>query len=169
METQKKYHNLVLLDENNATKQFVMKKLTFIFLLFLFGIVIGALFISFMHNKNKLTTQVISVIEPLPRANIADSLQAIVPSSLSELQGITAITPSLFKTDGCSVESLGRNLSEGCSVDDYVETPIDTKPDNSETDVTPLDGLIILEENINDAGRSVNEENAGVTNILDLQ
>ena len=171
MEIQKKYHNLVLLDENNATKQFVMKKLTFIFLLFLSGIVIGALFISFLHNKNKLTTQAIAVIEPLPKANMADSLQAIVPSSSAELQGITAITPSSFKTDGCSVESLGRNLNEGCSVDDYVdvETPIDTEPDNSATGVTPLDGLITLEENINDAGRSVNEEDAGVTNILDLQ
>ncbi len=167
MEIQKKYHDLVLLDESNGVNQFVMKKTAFIFLLFFFGIVIGAFLISILHNKNKLTTQTISIIEP--KANVTNFSQEIVPSSSSELQGITAITASSSKTDGCSVESLGRNLTEGCSVDDYTEIPIDKKPDNTATSVTSLDGLISPEDNIKDAGSSVSEEDAGVTNILDLQ
>ena len=155
METQKKYHDLVLIDENNETKQFVMKRLVFIFLLFFAGIVIGAFLISLLHNKNKLTTQVISTKESLIGS------QKIIPPIGSELQPITTLAPS--ETDGCSIESLGRNVAEGCSVDEYSENAIDLKSDNKEIGATNLDELTTPVSDTKDTGAS------GVTNILDLQ
>ena len=153
METQKKYHDLVLLDKNNGTEQIVVKKVIFIFLLFLAGIVIGALLISFLHNKNKLTPQALSVIEPLPIGNITNSLQEVASP---KLQAITTITAPSSKTDGCSVESLGRNVTEGCSVDDYAEPPVNTSLETLVAPESPINGMDTPTK-------------SGVTNILDLQ
>ena len=69
-------------------------------------------------------------------------------------------------TDGCSVESLGGNVSEGCSADDYAEIPVDTQSDNSTAGITQLDSLVTPEENNNDTDTP---SDSGVTNILDLQ
>ncbi len=153
METQKRYHNLVLLDDNNESKQLVTKKLFFIFLLFFAGLMIGALLISLLHNKNKLTAQAVPTTE---------ELQEIAPP---ELQSITTITPS-SKKDGCSIESLGRNIAQGCSVDDYAETPI--KLDNATTGITELNTLSAPKDTANKADIP-SKNNGNTTNILDLQ
>jgi len=159
METQKRYHDLVLLDDNNESKQIVTKKLFFIFLLFLVGVVIGALLISLLHNKNKLTAQAVSTTGSI--GNITGELQEIAPP---ELQSITTITTPSSKKDGCSIESLGRNLVEGCSVDDYAEMPAEL--DNTAVGMTKLDILSAPENTANNVDiPSV----GGVTNILDLQ
>ena len=160
METQKRYHNLVLLDDNNEGKQIVTKKLFFIFLLFLAGLVIGALLISLLHNKNKLTAQAISTTESI--ANITGELQEIAPP---DLQSITTIIPSSEK-DGCSIESLGRNIAQGCSVDDYAETPLES--DKTTTDITKLNTLSTPKDTTNKVD-TPSKSKGDVTNILDLQ
>ena len=162
METQKKYHNLVLLGDNNDTRQIFMKKFVFVFLLFFAGIIIGAFLISLLHNKNKLTDSTLSMAKP-SIDNITSSLPEITSSATSELQSITTIaTPS--KTDRCSIESLGRNMTQGCSVDDYAEIPLEKKPEDTATGITKLDTFAMPADTVNDSPPT-----EGVTNILDLQ
>ena len=153
METQKKYHDLVLIDENNETKQLVIKKLVLIFLLFFIGVVVGAFLISLLHNKNKLTAQII----PIKKVSMGSSQRKTPPIS-SELQSITALVPS--ETEGCSIESLGRNIKEGCFVDEYSEKPA-LKSDNKKIGVTNLDKLT--------TSISATTKSSDMTNILDLQ
>jgi hypothetical protein len=156
MATQKKYHNLVLLDEASEASQLDIKKLL-IFFLFLVGIVIGGVFISLLYEEPYRTAQV------LPTTNSVSDIQ---PQEIApvELQSITEMLPVSDKSSGCSIESLGRNtVDKSCSVDDYKEEPIDTALTDSSADVTGLDRL----------GKTLNKtdeaEVRGITNILDLK
>ena len=62
MATQKKYHDLVILDrENTGAKQIKAKKLVSGILFFIVGAFIGAFLISALNNKNTGLTQITPV------------------------------------------------------------------------------------------------------------
>jgi len=162
MATQKKYHNLVLLDEASEVSQLDIKKPMFILFLFLAGIVIGGVFISLLYEEHYRTAQIL----PTSLSSSTDSVSDIQPQKIApaKLQSITEMLPVSDKSSGCSIESLGRNTVEkGCSVDDYKEEPIGTALTDSSAKVTGLDGL----------GKTLNKtdeaEVGGITNILDLK
>jgi hypothetical protein len=163
MATQKKYHNLVLLDEASEASQLDIKKLVSILFLFLVGIVIGAVFISFLYEEQY------KMLQPQPTSLSAstDSLIQTQEVASGKLQSITELTPVSDKSSGCSIESLGRNTVEkGCSVDDYKEIPADTALIDSSIATTGLDGLISSEDTVKKTDDSAVE---GITNILDLK
>jgi len=161
MATQKKYHDLVILDhENVGAKQISAKKLISGILFFIIGIFIGALLISVLNNKNSsLITQAPPVTTQPSSPNSSD----IAPIT-TELQSITSITPSA-KEGGCGIESLGRNNPEGCSADAFTETPLNPTEDSA-TEVTDLNFLDTPDDNTIENNSA---PESGVTNILDLK
>ncbi|RTZ64621.1 MAG: hypothetical protein DSZ29_05340 [Aquificaceae bacterium] len=160
MATQKKYHDLVILDhENVGAKQISAKKLISGILFFIIGIFIGALLISILNNKNSsLITQAPPVTTQSSSSNGSD----IAPIT-TELQSITSITPSA-KEGGCGIESLGRNNPEGCSADAFTETPLNPTEDST-TEVTDLNFLDTPDNTV----ESNSAPESGMTNILDLK
>jgi hypothetical protein len=165
MATQKKYHNLVLLDETAEVNQpDVIKKISVAFL-FVAGIAVGAIFTSLLYEDYAVSRS--DSMATLSSINsMSDSAtQEMAPM---ELQSITekAIASSP-KSSGCSIESLGRNTTEkGCSVDDYKEVAADsglgdTTGITSLGDLSSDDGGLIKTDAVKDSG--------AITNILDLQ
>ncbi|HFC91401.1 MAG TPA: hypothetical protein ENJ51_01165 [Leucothrix mucor] len=165
MTTQKKYHNLVLLDESAEANQPDVIKIISGAFLFVTGIAVGAIFISHLYEDYAASRSgsmaTLSSIEHT--SDLATQKTAPV-----ELQSITetAVASSL-KSSGCSIESLGRNAPEtGCSVDDYKEVAADRELGDA-TGITSLgdlstsDGGLIKTDAPKDSGT--------VTNILDLQ
>jgi len=164
MATQKKYHHLVLLDEASKASQLDIKKLLSILFLFLAGIIIGGVFISFLYEEHYRTAQTLPVSLPSSMASVTDiQSQEIAPA---ELLPITEILPVSDKSSGCSIESLGRNaVDKGCSVEDFKEEEVAIEaalPDSS-VNITGLDGLRETSNKTDDA------EVGGITNIFNLK
>ena len=161
MATQKKYHDLVILDrENTEARQTKAKKLVSGILFFIIGVFIGALLISVLNNENTGLTQVSPITIHSSPSNDSD----IAPIT-TELQSITSITPSSEKS-GCGIESLGRNSLEGCSSDAFTETPLDATKTNA-AEVSDINSLDDTPKDIPSDNDSTLD--SGVTNILDLQ
>ncbi|MCK5918950.1 MAG: hypothetical protein KAG34_11010 [Cocleimonas sp.] len=162
MTTQKKYHNLVLLDKSSAEHQQDVSKPISVAFLFIAGIAVGAIFISLLY-EDYAVSQVTSTATLSSLHSISDSsTQEITPM---ELQSITETTTAISaKSLGCSIESLGRNIPEqGCSADDYKDIAVNSEPDNA-TGITSLGNLPPSE-----GGLIKTDTLQGVTNILDLQ
>ena len=165
MATQKKYHNLVLLDESTEVNQPDVIKIMSVAFLFIAGIIVGAIFISHLYKDYAPSRSgSMARLSSIDRMSDSDT-QETAPM---ELQSITeTATTSSLKSSGCSIESLGRNaLETGCSVDDYKEVATDRKPSDA-TGITSLgdlstsDGGLIKTDAVKESG--------AVTNILDLQ
>jgi hypothetical protein len=166
METPKKYHDLVLLDESGETNQLnIIKSISIVFL-FIVGIAIGAIFISLLYQENYAITQAIFRTAP-PIDNInASSTQDIAPMELQSITGDAIIASP--KTSGCSIESLGRNMSDqGCFVNDYKDVAVEDAADSVPAGVTELDNLSPAVEGL--IKIDVPQDTGSVTNILDLQ
>lgn len=163
MTTQKKYHDLVLIDKNNEENDFGKKKLMSVLLLFLVGVGIGGGVISVLSKEG--VTQAKPTILPASYDNNSVLLQEITPTVLQPITNAEASSSS-----GCSIESLGRNpVGQGCSVDGGEGVSISETPANGFMSVTGLSDLTasnkkeIKKTNIN------TNQDTGITNILDLQ
>jgi len=162
MATQKKYHDLVILEnKNTGAKQVNAKKLISGILFFLIGIFLGAFLVAVLDNKN-------SELSQTPPSIIQPSLPSTSDTSLrtTEIQSITSITTTSGKS-GCGIESLGRNNPEGCSADSFTETPLEATENNS-SEITDLNFIDTPKDSVND-NNTVSTPDSGVTNILDLQ
>ena len=165
MATQKKYHNLVLLDESAEANQPDVIKTISVAFLFVAGVAVGAIFISLLYEDYAA-----SRLDSTATLSSIDSMSDSVTQEMApmELQSITETSiASSPKSSGCSIESLGRNTPEkGCSVDDYKEVAADSGLGDA-TGITSLgdlssgDGGLIKTDATKDSG--------AITNILDLQ
>ena len=167
MATQKKYHNLVLLDESAEANQSDVIKTISVAFLFVAGIAVGAIFISLLYEDYAASrldsTATLSSIDSMSGGGSAT--QEMAPM---ELQSITETSiASSPKSSGCSIESLGRNMPEkGCSVDDYKEVAADSGLGDA-TGITSLGDLSSGEGGL--IKTDAVKENGAITNILDLQ
>lgn len=166
MATQKKYHNLVLLDESADANQSEVTKPFSVAFLFVAGIAVGAIFISLLYENNAISRSASTTATlPSPDGMSDSSIEEIAPTELQSITD-TAIVSSPASS-GCSIESLGRNLPEaGCSVDDYKEVATDNESGNAIGitelgDLSPSSGGLIKTDVLQGSG--------SVTNILDLQ
>lgn len=184
MATQKKYHDLVILDENSNAQEIGFKKFILGGLLFISGILVGAIFVTLLnnHNINQSITdsEITTITQPNPVTQTADEEP--------QLQSITGAGTSNDEA-GCGITSLQEN-PEGCSADAFTEetpnaeqaptsTSLDSLNLNSGsvndgestriTDLNQLDAISIDTETSNQQEKLFLENDKAVTNILDLQ
>jgi hypothetical protein len=166
METQKKYHDLVLLDESGETNQLDIIKSISVAFLFIAGIAVGAIFISLLYQEDYAMTQALSTTaSPISSIN-GLSTQDIAPMELQSITEAAIVTSP--KASGCSIESLGRNMPEqGCSANDYKDVAVEDALDSAPTGVTELGDLSPAGGGL--IKTDVPQDTGGVTNILDLQ
>jgi hypothetical protein len=165
MTTQKKYRDLVLIDNNIEPNHFSKKKLMSVLLLFLIGVGIGSLIVSVL-GKGKIVErpQVKPTISSISADN-RSSLQEI--ASKTSLQSITNTAISSRASSGCSIESLGRNpVGQGCSVDGGGDVSSSEIPANVSTNITTPHHLTPSKEKTE---KTTTNQETGLTNILDLQ
>lgn len=148
MDTQKKYHDLVILDDDNGLNETDPKKITSAILLLLSGIFIGALLVSLLNLKQEERSN--------PRLS---PLTSNAPSTI-KLQSITTETEG---SSGCGIESLGRNAEQeqGCSADAFSQTSLNEMV-QEETNLSELN------KNIKEGSLLSNDVKVQ-TNISDLK